>query len=365
MPRNVVLCCDGTANEFAQDKTNVVKLFYTLVQDRRQIAYYHPGVGTMEPAGAMSPLRRRFYKLLGTAFGYGLTGDVAAAYTFLMNHFEHGDRVFLFGFSRGAYTVRAVAALLHMYGLIRRGNEALVPYAIELLVGIDRGNRKNKAAPALFRLAHEFKRTFSGIACKPWFVGIWDTVDSVGWIEHPLRLPYTADNPDIEYGRHAVSIDERRAFYRANLWHRRQPPQGGPRDLKQVWFPGVHCDIGGGYPERESALSKIPLRWMLREAARAGLRLDRARVAEVLGRSGTEYVPPDPTAPMHHSLQGLWWLAEIIPKRHYDWTTGTERRRLNLGRRRTVPVDALVHVSALQRGPEYRAALPPRVDYVN
>lgn len=108
--------------------------------------------------------------------------------------------------------------------------------------------------------------------CKPWFVGVFDTVSSVGWIENPVRLPYTADNPDIEYGRHAIAIDERRAFFRTNLWRRRgNPPASGPRDLKQVWFPGVHSDVGGGYPESESGFSKIALKWMVDEAVAAGL----------------------------------------------------------------------------------------------
>ena len=121
MPKNLVLCCDGTANEFAQDRTNVVKLFYTLIHDPvGQVAYYYPGVGTMEPAGALTTYRRAITKFLGQAIGYGLETDIRDAYVFLMNHFEEGDRVFLFGFSRGAYTVRAITALPHMYGLIRR-----------------------------------------------------------------------------------------------------------------------------------------------------------------------------------------------------------------------------------------------------
>jgi uncharacterized protein (DUF2235 family) len=108
--KNIVLCCDGTANEFAKHNTNVVKLYATLRQDpAAQVAYYHPGLGTMEPAGALTPWRRKITKLLGMAIGYGLANDVRDAYVFLMDRFEPGDRVFLFGFSRGAYTVRAVA----------------------------------------------------------------------------------------------------------------------------------------------------------------------------------------------------------------------------------------------------------------
>lgn len=84
MPKNIVICCDGTANEFAPDRTNVVKLFYTLVQNpNTQVSYYHPGLGTMEPAGALSPLTRKFTKLLGMALGYGLSSDIWSAYSFL------------------------------------------------------------------------------------------------------------------------------------------------------------------------------------------------------------------------------------------------------------------------------------------
>src|SRR6476661_4851981 len=265
MPKNVVICCDGTANEFARDRTNVVKLFFTLVHDPlRQLAYYHPGLGTMEPAGTLTTTKRLVTKGLGLAVGWGLEADIRDAYVFLMNQFEEGDRVFLFGFSRGAYTMRAVTALLHMYGLIRPGNEALVPYAIRMMMAIT--FLREKGAPEkheaelkrYFDLAREFKDHFSRTDCNPYFVGVWDTVSSVGWIENPVRLPYTSNNPDIRIGRHAVAIDERRAFFRSNLWHP-APAGGGPRDVKQVWFPGVHCDVGGGYAEKESGLSKLAL----------------------------------------------------------------------------------------------------------
>jgi uncharacterized protein (DUF2235 family) len=122
MPRNLVVCCDGTANEFARHHTNILKLFSTLVQDPEgQLAYYHPGVGTMEAVGALTSAARSVTKLLGMAVGYGLETDIRDAYAFLVRFHEEGDRLFLFGFSRGAYTVRAVASLLHIYGLIRQG----------------------------------------------------------------------------------------------------------------------------------------------------------------------------------------------------------------------------------------------------
>jgi uncharacterized protein (DUF2235 family) len=367
--KNVVLCCDGTANEFAKDRTNVVKLFSTLVQDPAvQAVSYHPGLGTMEPPGGLTPLRRRFERTLGQAFGYGLEADIRDAYVFLMNSFDEGDKLFMFGFSRGSYTIRAVAALLHMYGLIPRGNEPLVPYAIRMLGGLNaKGNDEAAADEArnnFFSLAGAFKATFGKRRqCKPHFVGVFDTVSSVGWIENPIRLPFTASNPDIAMGRHAVSIDERRAFFRTNLWT--DPPMGGPRDLKQVWFPGVHSDVGGGYPENESGLAKIALKWMLHEATTAGLAVDLMRVSVVLGERDSRHAKPDPNAKMHESLHGAWWLAEFLPKRHYDWTRKELRRRMNLGRRRTIPAGALIHRSAYERGNEYAKRLPTIVKVVD
>ncbi len=220
----------------------------------------------MEAPGALTTAGRSLTKL-GLAFGYGLQGDIRDAYVYIMNHYEPGDRLFMFGFSRGSYTVKMVASLLKLYGLIRPGNEALVPYAIRRMHAI----YKQKDAKAAFDLATEFKETFCGMPCAPYFVGIWDCVSSVGWIGNPLRVPYSANNPDIEIGRHAISIDEHRAFFRSNLWTAGRPAvSSGPRDLKQVWFAGVHCDVGGGYAEEESGLSKIALKWMLDEAVAKG-----------------------------------------------------------------------------------------------
>jgi uncharacterized protein (DUF2235 family) len=360
MPRNVVVCCDGTANEFARDNTNVVKLYSVLRHDPEvQATYYHPGLGTMEPAGALTTFARKVTKTMGMAFGYGLASDIRDAYVFLVNHYRPGDRVFLFGFSRGAYTVRAVASLLHMYGLIRPGNEPLVPYAIRMLTGIERG-RRGEARGAYFELARAFKETMSSSECKPSFVGVWDTVSSVGWVENPLKLPYVTNNPDIAVGRHAVAIDERRAFFRNHLWRAPRDaarPQG-PKDVQQVWFPGVHCDVGGGYPEEESGLAKVALEWMLAEAEAKGLLVDAGKRDAVLGRTGRGHVPPDPKADAHESLKGFWHVAEFVWKKHFDRASGRERRRMNLYRRRTIEPGSLVHASAFERGDEYRKHIP-------
>jgi uncharacterized protein (DUF2235 family) len=355
MPKNVVICCDGTANEFAHNNTNVVKLYSTLVQDEPgQRTYYHPGIGTMEPPGALIPISRKVSRVLGMAVGAFLENDIRDAYVFLMQAYEPRDSVFLFGFSRGAYTVRAVASLLRMYGLLRPGNEALVPYAIRMMMALKKAretdpSRYAKTINDYFSLASEFKTTMAR-ECRPWFVGVWDTVSSVGWIENPLKLPFVADNGDIEIGRHAIAIDEKRAFFRTNLWRPGGDPEEshGPKDLLQVWFPGVHCDVGGGYAEAESGLSKLALEWMLDEAEQHGLKVDASKKRDVLGGK-LPNVPPDPDGKMHESLAGWWKLAEYVPKRHFNWRTRQEERRANLSRRRTIPSGAVMHWSVYER----------------
>jgi uncharacterized protein (DUF2235 family) len=370
MAKNIVICCDGTANEFAAARTNVIKLYYTLVHDPlRQVAFYHPGVGTMEPAGALTTASRKITKLMGMALGYGLENDIRDAYVYLMDRFEEGDRVFLFGFSRGAYTARAVCSLLRMYGLVRSGNAPLVPYAIRMMMAVEKARHlhsKGKKGQEdeiqrYFKLADDFKTTMCRSDCKPYFVGVWDTVSSVGWKDNPLKLPFSADNPDIAIGRHAIAIDEHRAFFRTNRWiPSRELAEHGPKDVKQVWFPGVHCDVGGGYPEEESGLAKIALEWMLEQAKIAGLHVDLARQQEILGLSpGSAYVKPDSDAEAHESLKGAWNIAEWIRKPHYDYKTGKVKMRRNRGQRRTIPPKSCVHESAfIRHGGEYAKCLP-------
>jgi uncharacterized protein (DUF2235 family) len=366
MPKNVVVCCDGTANEFARDRTNVVKLFWTLIKDPTiQACYYHPGLGTMAAQGFVTRIGAKVAEIAGMASGYGIKNDLSDAYIFLCRNFKPEDQLYLFGFSRGAYTVRALASLLFMYGLIPPDNDRLAPYAVRMMWAIHKLQRKARDDESVqaqiteyFRLSDEFKATYSR-ECKPHFVGVWDTVSAVGWFSSPLSLPFTASNPDIAIGRHAIAIDERRAFFRTNRWEPSgNSAEAGPKDLKQVWFPGVHCDVGGGYPESESGVSKIALEWMIDEARIAGLHLDETLVARVLGRAGGGYVPPDLDGMMHESLKGWWRLAEYIPKPR--WEGGRRTWRCNRFRRRTWPPQPWVHDCAWTRSNgAYSAGLPP------
>lgn len=350
MPKNIVICCDGTGNEFGESTSNVVKLYKMLVHDNSQIAYYHPGVGTMGARSALSAISRWWTKVIGLAFGYGISDNIADAYQFLMRTFQQGDRVYMFGFSRGAYTVRALCGMLHIVGLLREDNEGLIPYAIRML----------KSKKIDFGIAADFKKTFCR-ECKPHFVGVWDTVSSVGWVYNAAHFPGTkaTHNPDMHIIRHAVSIDERRAFFRQNLFGTASDPQ---QDIKEIWFAGVHSDVGGSYPECESQLSKIALRWMVNEADAAALRIDQNREADILGGK-PPYVPADPlTRNQHESLSGVWWVAELWPKiDHKESAPGVWEKylRMNFGRRRWIAADSTVHESVEQRLADKTLAYAP------
>ena len=353
MPKKIVVCCDGTGNEFGTRKSNVVKLYKMLACDDQQIGFYHPGVGTMGARAALTGIGKWWTKVIGLAFGYGISDNVADAYQFLMRNYEAGDEVYLFGFSRGAYTARCLCGMLHAVGLLTKGNEAQIPYAIRLL----------KSKPIDFAVAADFKKTFSR-ECTPHFVGLWDTVSSVGWVYNAVRFPFTtaASNPDFRLVRHAVSIDERRAFFRQNLFGKPRDPK---QDVQEVWFAGVHSDVGGSYPEEESQLSQIALRWMVCEAEAANLAVDPIRKAEILGGK-LPYVAPDPASKnQHESLTGSWWIAEFWPKIvHVETSPGTwgKSLHLNLGRRRFIAPGVVVHNSVetrLQAGIGYKPANLP------
>jgi uncharacterized protein (DUF2235 family) len=355
MPKNIVICCDGTGNEFGDHNSNVVKLYGTLIIDgNQQIGYYHPGVGTMGAPTAHNKLEKLWSMALGLAFGAGLLANVGDAYRYLMNTYEEGDQVFLFGFSRGAYTVRALAGALHMFGLLCPGNDGLIPYVIRMYA---KRTRKAAGMTHTFAVAQEFKDTFCR-SCPLHFVGVWDTVSSVGWIWDPVKLPYTAQNPDMENGRHAISIDERRCYFLSNLWG---PPLSG-KNIKQVWFAGVHSDVGGSYAYSESGLSQITLEWMLCEAKSFGVRIDPAKAKQALG----EVPPPPPVRPnplqhIHNSLTAAWWILEFLPHSYYDPIAKKAKWRIPLGASRIIPPNSVFHQTVLDKLRDDPTYKPPNL----
>jgi uncharacterized protein (DUF2235 family) len=194
------------------------------------------------------------------------------------------------------------------------------------------------------------------------------------------RLRFTRTNPSVQIFRQAIAIDERRRMFRLNTWRDPQTYKSNPfnnknwkaQDIRQVWFAGVHSDVGGGYPEIESGLSKFPLLWMIREAKTAGLKVNTAMVNYlVLGKprrdSGRTYKAPDAEGDLHKSLKGFWWVLEIIPKLA-KWREWSAKRALfglylPLGEPRPIDDDALIHSSALDRrdkDPDYRPVNLPR-----
>lgn len=342
--RNIVICCDGTDNQFGVCNTNVVRLIQVASQDpSRQIVYYDPGVGTLPEPNARTRIGKRLSEWKALAFGTDIDDKVCTAYSHLMEFWKPGDKVFIFGFSRGAYTARVLAGMLHSLGLLPAGNQQLLPYAMRIFKSL----RTN--TQGYWDLCDSFRWTFArpvgdddSRRFPVHFAGLWDTVSSVGWIWDPARYQFTYRNPSLHTVRHAVSLDERRAFFRQNLFG-----NVDGQDALELWFAGVHSDVGGGYPESEGGLWRVTFDWMVSEAQRFGLIVDPARLQLVLNKSPR---PANPWAePQHESLKGIWWVGEVFPKLVYDAETKTNHIRFNLGRRRAVPNGGLVPKPVLYR----------------
>ncbi|HEX8443461.1 MAG TPA: DUF2235 domain-containing protein [Allosphingosinicella sp.] len=364
-PRNLVVCCDGTGNEVETDLSNVLKFYRVAVKSEQQVVFYHPGVGTLGLRSGWGQQLRKIRGVWGLATGAGLNANILEAYTFLARAHRPGDRIFLLGFSRGAYTVRALAGFIHMIGLLRPEQLNLCDYALNAYLQADSEND--------LEVAWRFQRTVDGRRVPIHFMGVWDTVASVlvprarfPWVPKQQHLPYTKQNPSVRTFRQACAIDERRRMFRLYNWRLDQKlapdawPEAGlqPRDAKQVWFAGVHADVGGGYSEAESQLAKFPLQWMIGEAEHAGLLIDRSIVERlVLGSSSSgkphEYVSPDHQASAHDSLTLGWRPLEWLPKRlkWRRWPAKTDRTGWYLPRAepRYIPEGAHLHKSVSQR----------------
>jgi uncharacterized protein (DUF2235 family) len=319
MGRQLVICLDGTGNRFSHRPTNIIRIVRSLANDPTQVlSYYDQGVGTFGLKETLFEWQKLPSRICGLAFGWGLKRIVGGAYTFLARNYTPEDEIFIFGFSRGAFAARAVAALVRAAGLVAAHETHLFDYAWSMLLA-----REGPHHEPDFELQARFKKTF-GTPVNIRFLGLFDTVKSVGWIYDPVIIPYTADNPIIQSVRHAVSIDERRCFFRQHLWSSTHSPK---TDLKEVWFAGVHSDIGGGYPPEQAQLALLAHRWMLGEAYAAGLRLDPVQTPRQL--AAAPGVLANCMAPQHDSMTRAWKLAEWVPQR--VWVKKAAKRSWQIG----------------------------------
>lgn len=282
--RNVVLLFDGTGNILGNaHDTNVVKLLRMLDKDQsQQLVYYDPGVGTNNEFPALGLFARGvdfFRKLGGLALGRGAYQNIAAAYEYLILNFEEGDRIYLFGFSRGAFTARALAGMINMYGLMYSAGLPLIKILVATYFSPNSDNRE--------KFAGDVRRNFSLFRTPLiYFIGVWDTVETIGsGLLGGIRISNPAGVLDKRFVhiRHALAMHETRCKYRPRRYiHPNFTTQESPyRSFDERWFRGVHSDIGGSYVE--DGLSNITLNWMVEQSAHKGLLFaDRnARLQEV------------------------------------------------------------------------------------
>jgi len=349
MAKNIIVCCDGTCNEFGNTNTNVVRLFQCLDRSSgsEQITYYDPGVGTLSSPTLHTQISRKISVGLGMAFGAGIIPNVEEALSFISDYYKQGDKLYIFGFSRGAFTARIIAGLLHKCGLRDSQLINLTRYVTQIY-------RYGRDA----QINADFRITF-GRECPIHFLGVWDTVSTVGWIYNPEHFPFTRENPSVCTIRHAVALDERRCFYRTNLWG--EEVEGQHPNKKEIWFSGVHSDIGGGYPVRDSSIWKITFKWMVDEARASGLIFNEAKVEDFLQQNTEETWHQ---SLIHNSLKGLWNVCEYLPKKYWDSKTTPPAYRYQIprGNPRHVPHGAQLHSSIFKRIRDVNGYSPVNLD---
>ncbi|TXT39963.1 MAG: hypothetical protein FD135_1715 [Comamonadaceae bacterium] len=301
--KKLIICNDGTWNTADQEEngiptpTNVVKLYHSLAEkDEKgleQLKYYHPGVGTN---GLLD-------SITGGALGAGVSKQIQSAYHWLATHYERGDQIFIYGFSRGAFIARSLAGFLGR-GLLDLRNVAPAEAWSRVKTAYDQGYRKHATRAEDDRTwAEPVWVFFHGAGPTPvHFVGVWDTVGALG-IPDDMEVLNLFDDSDawkfhdtalgshIHTARHAMAMDEVRASFTVTRWSNTDQHL----DAKEVWFPGVHSDVGGGYANTD--LSDGALQWMLEESVAVGLAL-RPGIPDML--------KPNPLGVLHNSYKGVF-----------------------------------------------------------
>lgn len=283
--KRIAIFADGTWNSPEQGgATNVLQMARAvrpLVGNTTQVAFYDWGVGTDRK------------KLAGGITGAGIDKNIMDCYRFLVHNFKPGDKLFLFGFSRGAYTVRSLAGFIRNCGLLRREHAARIPEAFDMY-----RQRTRKSAPGE-KTARDFRARYAVADLTPIeFLGAWDTVGALGipvpfWgtlNESRYLFHDTEPSKIIRHARHALAIDENRQDFEPTLWEEKPG-----MDLQQVWFPGVHSDVGGGYDD--PGLSHCASQWILDEAGNFGLKFEPYFL---------QNLQPDPLARQHDERRGIY-----------------------------------------------------------
>jgi uncharacterized protein (DUF2235 family) len=302
--KRLIVCCDGTWNRADQVQgtrpcpTNVVEIAFRIAkrdQGTPQILYYEQGVGTGNLIDRMS----------GGAFGGGLIDNIHDAYRFLIGNYEQGDEIFLFGFSRGAFTARSLGGMIRKCGILRRASVNKYREAV-LLYRRDDVHPDDELAVS-FRGAHSVCGE-EDVAIR--FVGVWDSVGSLGiplrglrWLtRRQYQFHDTRLSRCVQTACHALALNERRGAFVPTLWE--YVPKPG-QTVEQMWFCGAHSDVGGGYPERR--LADISLQWMMERAAAAGLAMDES--------VASSYPPqPDYRGDISNTMQGPYRLTAGVDR---------------------------------------------------
>ncbi|KAF8134258.1 hypothetical protein EV363DRAFT_1160909 [Boletus edulis] len=303
--KNLVVCIDGTSDQFGPNNTNVVKLFAEIDLESthpEQFAYYSSVIGTRsESLHALGRMQRAVYDKLGMAVVRDMRENVKDAYGWLAQMYREGDQIYLFGFSQGAYQVRVLAGIIHEVGLMKEATmKDQIGKAYDCYEAIHQG--KSTA----MRTVREFKNTFCWEDVRVHFVGVWDTVSSVGLIGDGL-LPTSSSAAHTCHFRHALALDELRVKFMPEYFHQTNSPMNlsGRRreiiDVKEVWFAGSHSDVwfrNAGH---------VSLLWMRREAAANGL---------VLKSTDIVWLPDDLDSGVRNSMTPMWRALEYLPIRH-------------------------------------------------
>ncbi len=266
--KNIVICADGTWNRPEEEQedvpTNVLRLARAIrpftADGVAQHVFYDWGIGSY------------YARVRGGITGLGIHKNIMDSYRYIVQNYTPGSRIYLFGFSRGAYTVRSVCGLINNCGILKRPDARLIQKAFRHY------KRKGEAYRPAGEASLKFRKQHSHPSREVHFVGAWDTVGALGVPFSVLGLFNSDDEfydtklgDNVRVARHAMAIDERREDFEPTLW----PPRNG-LDLRQVWFAGSHGDVGGGYAagRNEPLASDVPLKWMLDESAGAGLGIE-------------------------------------------------------------------------------------------